>query len=108
MTLRARLVIAAAYLLTAVVLALSIPLALNVERRATAEFRSAVFGRAAVLGARVSDLVPAAATGGAATERRLEQIVAEAARGSDARILLTDAEGRVLDDSAGEAPRGEL
>ena len=108
MTLRARLVVAAAYLLTAVVLALEIPLALSVERRATAEFRSAVFGRAAVLGARVSDLIPTVAAGGAGVERRLQTIVAEAARGNDERILVTDAEGRVLVDSAGEAPVGAL
>ena len=53
MSFRARLVLAAAYLLTAVVLALEIPLALNVDRRATSEFQSGVLGNAAILAARV-------------------------------------------------------
>jgi signal transduction histidine kinase len=108
-TLRARLVVAAAYLLTAVVLALEIPLALSVERRATSEFRSAVFGRAAILAARVSDLVPTAgAAAGADVQQRLQRIVAEAARGNDERILVTDADGRVLVDSTGEARAGAV
>ena len=108
MTLRGRLVVAAAYLLTAVVLALEIPLALSVESRATSEFRSAVFGRAAILAARVSDLMPAANASGAAVDRQLRRIVAEAARGEDERILVTDGDGRVLVDSAGEARVGAL
>src|SRR4029453_12128176 len=51
---RARLVLAAAYLVTAVVLALEIPLALNIKRRAEADFRSSVFGQAALLSARTA------------------------------------------------------
>jgi signal transduction histidine kinase len=107
-TLRARLVVAAAYLLTAVVLALVVPLALSVESRATSEFRSAVFGRAAILAARASDHVAAANADRPGAEGRLRQMVAEAARGNDERILLTDGAGRVLVDSAGEARPGAL
>jgi signal transduction histidine kinase len=107
-TLRGRLVIAAAYLLTAVVLALEIPLALSVESRATSEFRSAVFGRAAILAARISDLMPAATANAAGDDQRLRRIVTQAARGNDERILVTDAGGRVLADSAGEARVGAL
>jgi hypothetical protein len=48
---RARLVLAAAYLVAAVVLALEIPLALNIQRRADSDFQASVLGRAALLSA---------------------------------------------------------
>ena len=54
---RARLVLAAAYLLAAVVIALAVPLALSVDRRATSELESDVVANATVLSSRVSDLV---------------------------------------------------
>ena len=62
MSFRARLVLAAAYLVTAVVLALEIPLALNIKRRAEADFRASVFGQAALLSARIADGVASAST----------------------------------------------
>jgi signal transduction histidine kinase len=106
---RARLVLAAAYLVTGVVLALEIPLALNVERRADADFQAAVLGRAAILSARVSDLV-ATASGRPRQPlpARLETLVDESATSAGERIVVTDARGRVVADSSGEAPRGEL
>ena len=106
MSFRARLVLAAAYLLTAVVLALEIPLALNVERRAAADFRTAVLGDAAILSARVADLVPL----GDAARPRLRAVVTEAARarGTNERIIVTDARGRLLADTDAPAARGEL
>jgi len=103
---RARLVLAAAYLLTAVVLALTLPLALNVERRTDSEFRANVLGRAAVLAAAVSDAV---ADAGARPQRvppRIAAIVRETSRGTDERILVTDARGRVLADTTGTAQIG--
>ena len=57
MTFRARLVLAAAYLLAAVVIALAVPLALNVDRRATSELESDVVANATVLSGRVANLV---------------------------------------------------
>lgn len=107
MTFRARLVLAAAYLLTAVVLALEIPLALNVERRANTDFRATVLGEAAVLAARVDDFVAAPDTN-ASANRRLREIVRETAAETGRRVLITDEEGRALADSAGEARRGAL
>jgi two-component system, OmpR family, sensor kinase len=106
LTFRARLVLAAAYLLTAVVLALEIPLALSVERRAESDFRSAVLGRAAILAARVADLVPQA-EGNRAARRQIRGIADATAREGE-RIVVVDAAGRTIADSAGEAARGTL
>jgi signal transduction histidine kinase len=108
-SLRTRLVLAAAYLVTAVVLALVIPLALNVERRADADFQAAVLGRAAILSARVVDQVAAAnRNSDEPVPTRLAALVAETAAQADERIVVTDAQGRVLADSAGEAAPREL
>jgi two-component system, OmpR family, sensor kinase len=107
---RARLVLAAAYLLTAVVLALEIPLALNVDRRATSEFQSGVLGNAAILAARVADLV-AASNGRTAVPRpsaALERIVAGTPRADGERILVVDEGGRLLADTAGRADVGTV
>jgi signal transduction histidine kinase len=107
---RARLVLAAAYLLTAVVLALEIPLALNVDRRATSEFQSGVLGNAAILAARVSDRV-AAANARAATPRpsaALESIVAGTPRAGSERILVVDGRGRLLADTVGREDIGAV
>ena len=109
MSFRARLILAAAYLLAAVVLALEIPLALNVERRAESEFQSGVLASAAILAARSSDLVAAANTGRAARRRTLRrpgELVGETTRGRDERVVVTDIRGRVLADSAGLAAPG--
>ena len=109
MSLRTRLVLAAAYLLTAVVLALEIPLGLNVQRRAESEFRSDVLGRTALLAAQVSDLVAVENRRSTApTRRRLAEIVGTSPRFSGERVVVTDAAGAVLADSAGDAGRGEL
>ena len=101
MSFRTRLVLAAAYLLTAVVVALEVPLALNVERRAHADFEAAVLGDAAILAARVSDLVV-----DRAAPSRLATVVREPERAWNERVVVTDARGRVLADTAGLAARG--
>jgi two-component system, OmpR family, sensor kinase len=108
-SLRARLVLAAAYLVTGVVLALLIPLALNVERRADADFQAAVLGRGAILSARVADVVAAASRNPEdAVPARLDTVVDETASQDGQRVVVTDAEGRVLADSSGEAAPREL
>jgi signal transduction histidine kinase len=107
-SLRARLVLAAAYLVTAVVLALEIPLALNVQRRADSDFQAAVLGRAAILSARISgDVADASSRPDAAVPTRLRATVASAPA-SDERVVVTDGRGRVLADSDGTAGRREL
>ena len=107
MTFRARLVLAAFYVLTAVVLALEIPLALTVERRADSDFQSAVLGDAAILAARVADLVPAASAQPNGREaRRLTAIVEESAGDRTQRTVVVDADGEVVADSGGSARPG--
>jgi signal transduction histidine kinase len=100
-------VLAAAYLLTAVVLALEIPLALNVEGRARSEFESAVLGRAAVLASQVSDLVVSVTRSPrpATVAARVASLAKRERAGSE-RIVVTDARGRVVADTAGIALRG--
>jgi signal transduction histidine kinase len=102
---RARLLLVFGYLLAAVTLALEVPLALNVQTRAESEFRSQVLGNAAVLAARISEPV-AAQPADAAARDRINAIVAETARTSDVRILVTDRTGAVVTDSEGRAAVG--
>jgi signal transduction histidine kinase len=100
-TFRARLVLAAAYLLAAVVIALTVPLALNVDRRAASELESDVVADAAVLSGRVANLVRIGAT------PRLADVVGEATVGDRARTVVVNANGIVLADSDGTAAAGE-
>lgn len=101
MSLRARLLLAAAYLLAAVVVALAVPLALSVDRRATSELESDVVADATALSGRVAELVRLGATD------RLTLVVDAATVGDGARTLVVDASGAVLADSAGAAAAGE-
>ena len=102
MSFRTRLLLAAFYVLTAVVIALAVPLALTVERRTSSDFETAVLGDAAVLAARVADLVPANAT----ERRAIRALVGESIGARTERVVVTDAAGRVVVDSAGLARAG--
>ena len=55
LSLRARLVLAAAYLLTAILVAIQVPFALSVQRRAVEELQAVEVGYAGLLAAQVSD-----------------------------------------------------
>jgi signal transduction histidine kinase len=101
MSFRARLVLAAAYLLAAVVIGLTVPLALNVDRRATSELESDVVADATVLSGRVANLVRIGAT------NRLAEVVGGATIGDGARTVVVDTGGAVLADSEGTAVAGE-
>jgi methyl-accepting chemotaxis protein len=101
MTFRARLVLAAAYLLAAVVIALAVPLALSVDRRATSELESDVIANAAVLAGRISGPVVRG------NSNRLGQLLEAATVGERARTVVVDAQGRVLADSDALAALGE-
>ena len=101
MTFRARLVLAAAYLLAAVVVALAVPLALSVDRRATSELESDVVADSAFLSGRVADLVRLGAT------NQLADVIGAATVGTGARTVVVDSSGLALADSAGAAPVGE-
>jgi two-component system, OmpR family, sensor kinase len=94
---RARLVLAAAYLLAAVVIALTVPLALSIDRRATSELESDVVANATVLSGRVAGLVLNGNTD------RLAEVLADATVGDEARSVVVNDAGVVLADTAGEA-----
>ena len=101
MTFRARLVLAAAYLLAAVVIALAVPLALSVDRRATSELESDVVADAVVpVGTNRRPRPP----GGDQPARRRHR------RGDGRRRrphCRRRQDGLVLADSAGTAATGE-
>lgn len=100
MSFRARLVLAAAYLLAAVVIALAVPLALNVDRRATSELESDVLANAAVLAGRVSGQVVQGNT------ERIAELVGGATVGDGARTVVVNGQGRVLADTQGATLAG--
>jgi two-component system, OmpR family, sensor kinase len=110
MSLRTRLLLAAAYLVASVVVALEVPLALNTERRLRSELSAHLVSEAALVAARGADRTAAASSAAApaTTMTGLRSVVSEAAAASDARVLLVDSRGRVLVDSTGAARRGEL
>jgi two-component system, OmpR family, sensor kinase len=112
MSFRARVVLAAAYLLGAVVLALEIPLALNVDRRATSEFEAAVLGNAALLAAKSADQVVAAAASPTAAARsaarsQLSRTVHTSGLTDRGRVIVVDGSGSLLADSSGVAQVGD-
>ncbi|HEY3767020.1 MAG TPA: HAMP domain-containing sensor histidine kinase, partial [Gaiellales bacterium] len=94
MTLRGRLLAAFAYLLLLTVIALAVPLAVNVDRRAKDSFYSAVDSQTQVI---------AASLGGSPqpgkTIAGVRQAVATYGRETDARVIVTDGQGRLLADS---------
>jgi signal transduction histidine kinase len=115
MSFRARILAAAAYLLLVVVVALEVPLALNVERRAVFEFQSGVLGPAAVAASQIADPVAnasTATTGGNPEPPRdfpaIDVVIRRTAVRTKARVVVVDAFGRVLADSAREAALGTL
>ena len=109
MSFRTRLVLAAAYLVAAVVLALEIPLALSIERRADSDFQADVLTNTALLAARVSDDLAALNQAGSnANAAPLTTAVDEAAAGLGQRIVVTNANGRVVTDSADQAASGSV
>jgi two-component system, OmpR family, sensor kinase len=97
-SLRARLVVAFTYVLVLVVVALEVPLALNLSKRVDAEIRSEAHGQA--------DLVAAGATSRLRNRAQLQQLVNIAGNRLGGRVIVVDATGRVLADSAGAGTRG--
>lgn len=97
MSLRARLMVAFGYLLLLAVVALSAPLAVNVAARARTDFAVALTNRAD----EVAQAAPAAAAGGMNDLLGLVQD-----KDDVARVVVTDARGRLLADSTGQRPVG--
>jgi len=98
-SLRARLVVAFTYVLVLVVVALEVPLALNLSKRVDAEIRSEAHSQA--------DLVAAGATSRLTDRRQLRQLVNTSGNRLGGRVIVVDARGRVLADSAGTGTRGD-
>ena len=111
MSLRTRLLLAATYLLTIVVVALEVPLAINIQNRVNREFESGVLSNAALLASRINDdlgWVDKDAPGAGASVEAIRAIADSSARetGTRNRIVVTDRQGRIVADSAGQAPPG--
>jgi two-component system, OmpR family, sensor kinase len=105
MSLRARLVLAAAYLLAVVVTALIAPLGLSIQERAVSEIQGAALAHAGILSARVEDYIVQSGTRSGRVEIR--RVVSSADR-SNERIVVVNGSGAVLEDSADLARRGTL
>lgn len=99
MSLRARLVVAFAYVLLLVIVALEVPLALNLSKRVDAEIKSEAESQA--------QLVAAGASGRLADPDQLQRLVESSEESLGGRVLVVDERGRVLADSAGTRTEGE-
>ena len=99
MSLRARLVVAFTYVLVLVIVALEVPLALNLSKRVDAEIKSEARGQA--------QLVATGAAGQMNEPLQLKRLVEESGQTLGGRVLVVDARGRVLADSAGPGTRGQ-
>jgi two-component system, OmpR family, sensor kinase len=98
MSLRVRLVAAFAYVLVLVLVALEVPLALSLARRVDAEVKAEAAGQAQVVAAGVA--------GKLGDREALDSIVRRAATALAGRVIVVDARGRLLSDSAGTGLRG--
>lgn len=100
MRLRTRLLLAFAYVLVLAVVALAVPLALSLRDRVTAEVRSQAQGQADLIAVTATDLL------GADARARLDDMTTTASEDLHGRVIVVDATGRVLSDSAGDRLRG--
>jgi sensor histidine kinase regulating citrate/malate metabolism len=110
MTLRTRLVVAAAYLLVVVVIAFEVPVAVTIDRRGVDELRAEILKQTAVASARAGDplsQIPAGRSSGT-NDDEIRAVVTATASQTGARVVIVDRQGRVVADSAGEAPPGTL
>ena len=97
MSLRARLLLAFAYVLVLVIVALEVPLALNLSRRVDAEVKSEAQGQA--------QLVADSAAGRLGRSRELDLLSRPPARDLGGRVIVVDGGGRLVADSAGTGLR---
>ena len=98
MKLRVTLLGAFAYVLLVVIIALEVPLVLNISRRVDAEVKAESSGQAQLIATTAVDEL----------NRRpaLQNLVERSGQGLGGRVLITDADGRVIVDSAGTGLRG--
>jgi signal transduction histidine kinase len=93
-SLRGRLLAAFAYVLVLTIVALEVPLALNVSRRVDAEVKSEAASGA--------QLVASSVAGSLGRAEELERLSRAASRDLGGRVIVVDARGRLVADSAGE------
>jgi two-component system, OmpR family, sensor kinase len=114
MTLRARLFLAALYVLVVVVVGLEVPLAMSISRSKTREFESGILTNASLLAARLNDDVPLAGADPSRPPTPPEAIDAITERTADGigisgvRFVVTDVLGRVIADSDDQAAVGQV
>jgi signal transduction histidine kinase len=99
-TLRIRLLVAMAYVLVLAIVAFGVPLAINLRARVNAEVRTQAQAQADLVAATATDLLRAP------DRIELSGIVRKAAASVRGRILVVNATGRVLVDSAGSGDVG--
>ena len=92
MSLRARLLLAFAYVLVLVIVALEVPLALNLSRRVDAEIESEAQNQAQLLAAGAQSRLDDRA--------QLQALVESSERDLGGRVIVVDDDGTLLADSA--------
>jgi signal transduction histidine kinase len=98
-SLRLTLLGAFAYVLFAVLIALELPLVLNLSKRVDAEIKAESAGQVSLIATSAADDLDQGA--------RLRDLVSRAATSLGGRVIITDAAGTVLADSAGRGLEGE-
>jgi two-component system, OmpR family, sensor kinase len=99
-SLRARLLGAVTYVLLLAIVAFGVPLALSLSARVNAEVRTQAQAQADLVAATAGDLI------GPASRPELRTLVRTAASSLRGRVLIVNAGGRVLVDSAGSSEIG--
>jgi signal transduction histidine kinase len=113
MSLKARLVLAAAYVLTVVILGLAVPLAVFIQRYYIKQFEASVLTNATLLAARINDDLPAASSDPNTSSparsaiARITELSARETGLNGLRFVVTDRDGRVISDTEGHANVGE-
>jgi signal transduction histidine kinase len=108
-SLRARLVLAAAYLLSVAVITLEVPLALNIQKADNNEFEASILTNAVLVAARINDDLPLSGSDPLLPPQPppvIATIVDQTAQATGSRMIVTDALGRLVADSARESPVG--
>jgi signal transduction histidine kinase len=108
-SLRARLVLAAAYLLSVAVITLEVPLARYVQKAYTNEFEAGVLTNAVLVAARINDDLPLSGSNPLLPPQPpavIATIADQTAQATGTRMIVTDALGRLVADSARESPVG--
>ncbi len=100
MSLRARLLAAVTYVLLLAIVAFGVPLGLSLSARVNAEVRTQAQAQADLVAATAADLL------GPGSHRQLNTLAGTAATSLRGRVLIVDARGRVIVDSAGPAEVG--